>query len=138
MVDNLGSFAKIIPGGPPSLIYGVKSRYMDRVIEKKKWPPVRLVLIFGGGALVLVLLWMIVSQFGMTRLRVDPARLTVSRVQYGEFLEYYPSSGWVEPETSVYLDVEEGGRVDEIFVEGGQYVNQGDPILRFSNVALQR
>ena len=111
---------------------------MDRVIEKKKWSPVRLVLIFGGGALVLILSWMIVSQSGMTRLRVDPARLTVSRVQYGEFLEYYPSSGWVEPETSVYLDVEEGGRVDEIFVEGGQYIEKGERILRFSNVALQR
>ena len=111
---------------------------MDRVIEKKRWPPVRLALIFGGGALVLILSWMIVSQSGKTRLRVDPARLTVSRVGYGEFLEYYPSSGWVEPEVSYYLDVEQGGRVDEILVEGGQFVHKGDLILRLSNVALQR
>jgi HlyD family secretion protein len=38
----------------------------------------------------------------------------------------------------VYLDVEEGGRVDEILVEGGQHVEKGDLILKFSNTALQR
>jgi HlyD family secretion protein len=38
----------------------------------------------------------------------------------------------------VYLDVEEGGRVDEILVEGGQHVERGDLLLRFSNATLQR
>jgi HlyD family secretion protein len=38
----------------------------------------------------------------------------------------------------VYLDIEEGGRVDEIFVEGGAHVEKGDLILRFSNASLQR
>jgi len=111
---------------------------MDRVIAKKKWTPRRLALICGGGASMVLLGWLVINHSGHTRLRTDPSRITVSRVTNGEFLEYYPSSGWVEPETSVYLDVEEGGRVDEIFVEDGQYVNQGDLILRFSNVALQR
>jgi HlyD family secretion protein len=36
------------------------------------------------------------------------------------------------------MDVEEGGRVDEIFVEAGQQVEKGDLILRISNAALQR
>jgi HlyD family secretion protein len=59
-------------------------------------------------------------------------------VRYGEFLEYYPFDGAVEPATSVYLDVEEGGRVDEVLAEAGQHVQKGDLILRFSNAELQR
>jgi HlyD family secretion protein len=111
---------------------------MDRIIEKKKWSTGRLLLIFGSSTVILALAWMIFNQAGKTRLKVDTSRMTIARVEYGEFQEYYPSSGWVEPETSVFLDVEEGGRVDEIFVEGGQFVRKGDLILRFSNVALQR
>lgn len=111
---------------------------MDRIIEKKKWPISRLLLIFGGSAFILVLAWLVMNNSGRSRLRVDPSRMTVSQVEYGEFVEYYPSSGWVEPETSVYLDVEEGGRVDEILVEGGQFVHKGDLLLRFSNATLQR
>ena len=111
---------------------------MDRIIEKKRWPLSRLLLIFGGSALILLLAWLVVTHSGRSRLRVDPSRLTVSRVENGEFEEYYPSSGWVEPETSYYLDVEQGGRVAEIFAEGGQYVHKGDLILRFSNDSMQR
>lgn len=111
---------------------------MDRKLEKQRWSPARLALIFGGISLVLVLVWLIMNQSGKSSLRIDSSRITVSRVEQGQFLEYYPSSGWVEPEVSYYLDVEQGGRVDEILVEGGQYVNKGDLILRLSNVALQR
>ena len=56
----------------------------------------------------------------------------------GEFLEYIPINGVVTPKTTVFLDIEEGGRVDEIFVEGGQPIEKGDLILRFSNAALQK
>jgi len=61
----------------------------------------------------------------------------MSEVKYGEFQEYYPFDGTVIPLTSVYLDVEQGGRVEEIFVEGGKPIQKGDLILRFSNTTLQ-
>jgi HlyD family secretion protein len=64
--------------------------------------------------------------------------MTTAEVRTGEFREYFPFDGRVEPKTTVYLDIEEGGRVEEIFVEGGQYVEEGDLILRFSNATLQR
>jgi len=111
---------------------------MDRKIEKKSWSGSRLVLIIGGIAGVLVLAWLVLSQSGKTRLSIDPGRITVSRVESGEFQEYYPSSGWVEPEVSYYLDVEQGGRVAEILAEGGQFVQKGDLILKLSNVSLER
>ena len=111
---------------------------MDRVIKKKKWPLNRTLVIGGAAAVVLILGWMVYNQSGSTRLRIDPSRMTISQVIYGEFQEYYPSSGWVEPEVSYQLSVEQGGRVDEIIAEDGEYIEKGDLILRLSNVNLQR
>ena len=75
---------------------------------------------------------------GSSRLRIDSTRITTGIVGQGTFREYYPFDGTVEPFTSVYLDIEEGGRVEKIFVEGGAHVEKGDLILRFSNAQAQR
>ena len=45
--------------------------------------------------------------------------------------------GIVTPQTTVYLDAVAGGRVEERFVEQGQFVEKGQALLRLSNVALQ-
>jgi HlyD family secretion protein len=111
---------------------------MDRKIEKKKWPLNKVILILVVCAIIVFLAYQVLSRSGTTRLKVDPGRMTISEVQYGEFLEYYPFDGSVEPVTSYYLDVEVGGRVEEIFVEGGQPIQKGDPILRFSNAGMER
>jgi len=111
---------------------------MDRAIEKRRGPSMRAVVLAGFVALVAVAGYMLVTRSAESRLRVDPTRMTTAAVQSGEFREYFPFDGRVEPKTTVYLDIEEGGRVEEIFVEGGQYVEKGDLILRFSNATLQR
>ena len=112
---------------------------MDRTIEKKKgWPAQRLVVFAAVALVAIVVIWQLLSRTSGTRLSVDSGRLTTGIVQRGEFLEYYPFDGTVQPATSVYLDIEEGGRVDEIFVEGGAHVEKGDLILRFSNASLQQ
>jgi len=111
---------------------------MDRVIEKKPPSPTRWI-VPGAIALGLLLLgWELLARSGSSHLTIDASRITTALVQNTEFLEYYPFDGTVQPATSVYLDVEEGGRVDEILVEGGQHVEKGDLILKFSNTALQR
>jgi HlyD family secretion protein len=111
---------------------------MDRVIEKKPPAPTRWI-VPGAIALGLLLLgWELLARSGSSHLTIDASRITTALVQNTEFLEYYPFDGTVQPATSVYLDVEEGGRVDEILVEGGQHVEKGDLILKFSNTALQR
>ncbi|HEY4212761.1 MAG TPA: HlyD family efflux transporter periplasmic adaptor subunit [Steroidobacteraceae bacterium] len=111
---------------------------MDKTIEKKGPSPWRWAAI-GGVALAVVLLgWQLMSRSNSSRLTVDSSRLTTATVEKTEFLEYYPFDGTVQPATSVYLDVEQGGRVDEILVEGGQHVEKGDLILKLSNATLQR
>ncbi|MBN1907669.1 MAG: HlyD family efflux transporter periplasmic adaptor subunit [Deltaproteobacteria bacterium] len=110
---------------------------MDRKIEKKWLPLKKLIPILVIGFVIIFLSYQVISRSGTTRLRVDPSRITLSQVKYGEFQEYYPFDGTVIPLTSVYLDVEQGGRVEEIFVEGGKPIQKGDLILRFSNTTLQ-
>ncbi len=87
-------------------------------IKKRIWTPSRLIWLGLGIALVLTLLVTVLQRSGNERLSVDSTRLTVSRVSMGEFREYYPFDGTVVPETSVFLDVEEGGQVEEIHTEG--------------------
>jgi HlyD family secretion protein len=112
---------------------------MDKIIEKKPgWPVWRWLLAIGAPVAIALVGWQVVARSGTSRLTIDPARLTSGVVTEGEFLEYYPFDSRVEPATSVYLDIEEGGRVDEIVAEGGQHVEKGDLILRFSNSTLQR
>ena len=111
---------------------------MDRKIEKKKWSLNKIIFILVVCAITIFLAYQMISRSGKTRLKVDPNRITISEVRYGEFLEYYPFDGTVEPVTSVYLDIEQGGMVEEIYVEGGHPIKKGDPILRFSNDDLLR
>jgi HlyD family secretion protein len=111
---------------------------MDRTIEKRGWSVSRWVITTGLGVLAAVVVWQLVSRTGTSRLSVDPSRLTTAQVRSGVFLDYYPFDGTVQPATSVYLDVEEGGRVEQIVDDGGQHVEKGDLILRFSNAALER
>src|SRR3984957_20525574 len=116
----------------------MRSPCMDRTIEKKGWTPVRWGVVGGAGLIVIGGARQLISRTASSRLSVDPTRLTTAQVRTGEFLDYYPFDGTVQPATSVYLDVEEGGRVEQIVDDGGQHVEKGDLILRFSNAALER
>lgn len=111
---------------------------MDRAIERRRGPSAGMIALSVVVVFVLVLAYVVITRSGETRFRVDPTRLTTALVETGEFRDYYPFDGTVEPVTTMYLDVEEGGRVEEILVEGGRHVNGGELILRFSNAAVQR
>ena len=99
---------------------------MDRAIEKKQWPPQKIILIFCICAIIIFLAYLVISRSGKTRLTVDPTRMTISEVKYGEFREYYPFDGQVIPLTTVYLDADQGGKVEDIYVEGGKPIEKGD------------
>lgn len=111
---------------------------MDRKIEKKA-NPLKLILYTVGCLVIIFLAYAVYSRSGTTRFKVnDPSRMTIAQVKYGDFQEYYPFDGEVVPVTTYYLDVDEGGRVEEIFAEEGKPIKKEDPILRFSNPSLQQ
>ena len=111
---------------------------MDKPIEKKPRSTNQWVVIGAVALVALFVVWQVFSRSGSSRLRIDSTRITTGIVGQGTFREYYPFDGSVEPFTSVYLDIEEGGRVEKIFAEGGAHVEKGDLILRFSNAQAQR
>lgn len=111
---------------------------MDRALERRRGPSAGTIALAAFVVVTLALGLLVVMQSGETRLRVDPTRLTLAMVETGEFRDYFPFDGVVEPVTTMYLDVEEGGRVEEIFADGGRHVEAGELILRFSNAAVQR
>ena len=48
-----------------------------------------------------------------------------------------PVRGRIEPAKTVFLDAVEGGRVEQVLVEAGTEVKQGDLIVELSNPSLQ-
>jgi HlyD family secretion protein len=110
---------------------------VDRVIPKKKWSQKRLLTIAGISALVLLIAASIYFTSGKSRLNVETDRLTISTVDKGPFQETIPVNGVVLPLTSIYLDAQEGGRVEEKYVDDGTIMKKGEPILRLSNTDLE-
>jgi HlyD family secretion protein len=111
---------------------------MDRVIEKKGRPLWQWAMLAAGVLVAIFILWQLFVRTGSSRLRVDSTRLNTAIVQKGQFREYYPFDSTVQAANTVYLDVEQGGRVERIFFKGGEQVNKGDLILRFENATAQR
>lgn len=110
---------------------------MDRVIEKKRWNTKKVLTIVGIAAFAILLAYFVYSSSGGAKLNVDSERITISEVKKGTFQETIPVNGVVLPETTIYLDAVEGGRVEEKFVEDGAMVSKGQPILRLSNTDLE-
>ncbi len=93
--------------------------------------------VVGIAALALLIAGSIYVTSGGARLNVEAERITVSEVKKGAFQEFIPVNGVALPQTTIYLDAVEGGRVEEKFIEDGAMVKKGQPILRLSNTDLE-
>lgn len=110
---------------------------MDRVIAKKRWSKKRLLTIGGITGIVLLIAASYYFTSGKSRLNVETERITISEITKGPFQENIPVNGVVMPQTTIYLDAMEGGRVEEKYVEDGAPMVKGQPILRMSNTDLE-
>lgn len=63
--------------------------------------------------------------------------LSTAVVQQQSLQESIALRANVLPQQTVFLDVIEGGRVEEKLAEQGQFVTQGQPLVKLSNTALQ-
>jgi HlyD family secretion protein len=110
---------------------------VDRKIERKGWSKKKTYTVVGIFALVALIGGSIYYTSGGSKLNVEAERITISEVKKGTFQEFIPVPGIVLPQTTIYLDAVEGGRVEEKFVEDGAMVRKGQPILRLSNTDLE-
>ncbi len=109
---------------------------MDKIIKKKKWPTRRIVTYAAAGVFILLILYLLIFQSNRSTLNVESDKLTISTVQRGPFQEFIPVMGEVLPVQTIFLDVEEGGLVETIYIEAGSPVKKGDKILKLSNTSL--
>lgn len=110
---------------------------MDIQLEKKRFTTQKLLIIGGAILLVALIVFVIFSSLGGSKLNVEKERISMNRVEKGVFQENIPVNGIVLPITTIYLDALEGGRVEEKLVEDGAVLKKGDPILRLSNTDLE-
>jgi HlyD family secretion protein len=109
---------------------------MDRKIEKKKWPPRKIAGFAAAGLFVILVLYIFLFRMSKSTLNVKTERITVSTVTRGPFQEFIPVMGNVLPINTFYLNAVEGGRVEEIYLEAGTFVKEGDEILKLANTNL--
>ncbi len=109
---------------------------MDRIIEKKKGLKKKHIFWAVGAMLFIALILQISLSSHQSVYRTEKDKLTVSTILDGQFNDYITIIGQVEPISTIYLDVEEGGKVEEIYIEEGEMVKQGDVILKLRNTDL--
>jgi len=107
---------------------------MDKKIAKKNWT-VKRVATFGGIALLVgFVLYQFIFTDRRSTFKTDKDKLTIATVQRGEFKEFIPQTGTVEPSRTVYLDAIEGGNIKNIISESGKVLKKGDVILELTNL----
>ena len=110
---------------------------MDIQLEKKRFSTKKIGYIIGGLAILALIVFVLISSTGNSKLNVEKERISINNATQGVFQENIPVNGIVLPITTIYLDALEGGRVEEKFVEDGAIMKKGDPILRLSNTDLE-
>jgi HlyD family secretion protein len=109
---------------------------MDRKIEKKKWTPKKIAMYSAVALFVFFVFYIFVLADQSSKLNVEKERITISEVRQAPFQEYIPVTGTVEPIQTFYLDLSDGGRVTQKFVEEGAMLKIGDPIIKLDNPNL--
>jgi HlyD family secretion protein len=105
---------------------------MDKIIKKKRLSK-KNILVFSG---ILMVVCLVVYGYTLSLNKVykaDADKITISKVEYGDFEDVVLLNATVVPLTSVILSSSEGGTVAEIFTENGASVTKGTPLLRIAN-----
>ncbi|HWT12040.1 MAG TPA: efflux RND transporter periplasmic adaptor subunit [Allosphingosinicella sp.] len=109
---------------------------MDRVVERKGLSNQVKIGIAVVGVLLLAFLFYWFAP-GANSQTVESSRITISTVERGRFDDFLPLRARVEPLVTVFLDAVEGGRVEQVLVEDGAMVQQGQMLAVLSNSDLQ-
>lgn len=102
--------------------------------RKRKWT-------YAAGALAalgfLAIMWSTLIGNAERSVRMSVTAVTVATVQKGVYRDFIPLRGKVVPRDTIYLDALEGGRVEQVFVEPGDWVSAGQPLVALSNTELE-
>ena len=110
---------------------------MDRIIEQKKMPAWKWALVAVALAAAGWVVYGLLADASIRTYRVPAEQLIVSSVEFGAFEDTIPIRGTIQPFNSVFLDAVNGGAIEEVFVEEGNFVEAGQPLLQLSNTNLR-
>lgn len=106
---------------------------MDKIIEDKRIiKPKHYKYILGGVFIIACLLYIILRN-PVSTYRIEKEKVSISEITYGKFNDYISVTGQVVPISTIYLDAIEGGLVQEIVLDEGSMVKEGDIIIRLNN-----
>lgn len=105
---------------------------MDRQIDRKPWWKRSLYWLIGASASAVILIALLVFSAGKTY-RVSKKYMTIETVILDTFVDFTNVTGTIEPGKVIFIDAVEGGRVEEVLVEEGISVIQGQPLVVLSN-----
>lgn len=110
---------------------------MDIQLKKKRLPNAKKAAIIAiatiGIAGIAAWIW---NSNKKTTTRIDCDAVTIATVEAGKFNDYIRIVGIVQPSNSIQISAEEGGIVEQKFIEEGATVHAGDPILQLRNSTL--
>jgi len=109
---------------------------MDKVIPKKKGIQKKHFGYLAIGIAIIVLIYMAFFADRTSTYKVEKDKLIIETITEDQFNDYITVPGTVEPITTIKLDAQEGGRVEEKLIEEGSMVKKGNIILRLSNPDL--
>ena len=109
---------------------------MDKVIPKKKGLQKKHFGYIAIGIAIIVLVYMAFFADRTSTYKVEKDKLIIETVTEDQFNDYITVPGTVEPITTIKLDAQEGGRIEEKVIEEGSMVKKGEVILRLSNPEL--
>ena len=104
---------------------------MDKKIKPKKKTTKKMLLYSIPIALLLSLILMNLTRKKQVNIKKDG--LIIKTVTQGDFEDVILFNSTVEPKTSVLVNVIQGGSVSDIFVESGQLLQKGTPLLKVYN-----
>jgi len=110
---------------------------MDVPIERKTKFRKKHIYIGLGSIFFILLVYKALFSGNMSVYRVAADKLTIDTVKEGVFYDYISVTGTVAPIATIYLDAQEGGRVEKKIIEEGALVKKGDVILQLSNPDLR-
>lgn len=105
---------------------------MDKILKKKRFNKKTILIIVG----VIAFLALVSYGYSLSLHKVYKAeadKLTLNKVQFGDFEDVVLLNASVVPLTSVIVSSPEGGTVAQIYAENGASVVAGTPLLRISN-----
>lgn len=109
---------------------------MDKKIDRRSrrplWMSAAAILLLGAAV---VAYWLPAS--ASVKLQLPVSSLNVATVNQQAFQDSIALRATVMPQKIVFLDVIEGGRVEQRLIEQGTFVTEGQPLVQLTNTNLQ-